>query len=117
MNLPTILAWALAASLAGNALLGELWLSARDDAAAAQAQRDQARGETQACNASVARLAKAARQRTANAAPKIAAAASQAVDHERRADAELSTPPTVPADACQSAQDRVDRWWQGRATP
>jgi hypothetical protein len=113
------------ASLAANALLGWAYLGQRDETATARAdlrgmeegQRDGARQAASACSDSVDDLGELADQRARDAAPARAAAASQAQVRNLRADAILSTPASVPGDACASAQARVDEWLKGREQP
>ncbi|WP_212644930.1 hypothetical protein [Delftia sp. PE138] len=124
---PKVLAACLAlllGSLAGNALLGWAWLSARDDAATARAdlvsmqqQRDGALKGAQACSDATEALGAVAAQRAAEAAPARAAAAGQAQVLNARADYTLATAPAAPGDSCASLQTLGSDWLKGRAKP
>lgn len=121
--LPALVA-VLVASVAGNALLGWAWLSARDDAATARAelvsmqqQRDGARQSAQACSDATEALGALAAQRAAEAAPARAAAAGQAAALNARADYTLATAPAAPGDSCASLQALGADWLKGRAKP
>lgn len=108
------LAIALAVSVAGNTALGWAWLSARDQAAALEVERDQAQGAANTCSKGVADMqTRAAASARAGAATRAAAAASAAAG-DRRADEILASAPSAPADDCKSAQDQVDLWLKGR---
>lgn len=118
------LAVALVASVAGNALLGWAWLSARDDAATAAAelvsmtgQRDGALKGAQSCSDATEALGAVAVQRAADAASARAAAAGQAAELNARADYTLATAPAVSGDNCASLQALGAQWLKGRAKP
>ncbi|RKL22806.1 hypothetical protein BFJ72_g14611 [Fusarium proliferatum] len=115
---------ALLASLLGNALLARAYLGQRDAATAARAsvgemtqQRDGARDLAAACSDAVDDLRDLADRRKREGDAARTSAAAQARTHEQRADQILAAPPSVPGDACTSAQHRVDNWLQGRAKP
>ena len=115
---------ALLASLLGNVLLTRAYLGQRDAATAARAsvgemaqQRDGARSLAAACSDAVDDLRELADKRKREGEAARASAAAKARTHERRADEILAALPTVPGDACASAQHRVDSWLQGRAKP
>ena len=115
---------ALLASLLGNVLLTRAYLGQRDTATAARAsvgemtqQRDGARSLAAACSDAVDDLRELADKRKREGEAARASAAVKARTHERRADEILAAPPTVPGDACASAQHRVDSWLQGRVKP
>ena len=115
---------ALAISLAANAALGWAYLGQRDETATAQAdlrgmeqQRDGALGAASACSDAVDDLRDLADQRSKDAAPVRAAAASVARGHEQRADFTLGLKPRVQGDACASLQALGDEWLKGRAKP
>lgn len=115
---------ALLASLLGNALLARAYLGQRDAATTARAsvgemtqQRDGARDLAAACSDAVDDLRELADRRKREGEAARTSAAAQARVHERRADEILATLPTVPGDACASAQHRVDSWLQGRTKP
>lgn len=111
------LALSLALSVAGNALLGRAWLSARDDLATAIVQRDTARTDAAACSDATDDLRELADKRATAAAPARAAAATVARTLTKRADATLSSAPAVPGDMCASMQALGDDWLQSRAKP
>ena len=106
---------ALLISLAANALLGWQWLSARDDAATAIVQRDDARAAASACSDATDDLRTLADQRKKEADKARAAAAGKAKTHDQRADYTLGLRPKVPGDMCASMQALGDEWLQGRA--
>lgn len=114
----------LAASAAGNLLLGWAWLSARDDAATAAAelvsmtgQRDGALQAAQSCSDATEALGAMAELRAADAVQARAAAAGQAAALNARADYTLATAPTAPGDSCASLQALAAQWLKGRAKP
>lgn len=114
----------LLASLLGNVLLTRAYLGQRDAATAARAsvgemtqQRDGARDLAAACSDAVDDLRELADRRKKEGEAARTSAAAQARKHEQRADEILAAPPTVPGDACASAQHRVDSWLQGRSKP
>ncbi|CAN5720129.1 hypothetical protein BH10PSE18_BH10PSE18_50320 [soil metagenome] len=111
----TPIAWAGAASIALNLVLGGLWLHARDEATATTVQRDTARADATACSDATEDLREQADKRAAAAKPVRAVAREQAAVRESRADAILSTPAAVPGDDYASARARVDGWLKGRA--
>lgn len=120
--LPALVA-VLAASVAGNALLGWAWLGERDDAATARAelvsmqqQRDGALQAAQSCSDATEALGTVAAQRAAEAAPARAAATGQAAALNARADYTLSRQP-APGDSCASLQALGRDWLKGRAKP
>lgn len=76
-----------------------------------------ANAATKACNDSIAGLEKEAEKRGAEGEAARALARQKAAAKEAKAQRELSTPPTVPGDACKSAQDRVDRILRERGKP
>lgn len=108
-------------SIALNVTLGAAYLHHRDEAAAAlakaNAQRDQARADAEACSDATNALQEQARKRAAAAAPPRAAAAAAARTHQGRADQTLGLQPSKPADLCASMQAMGDDWLQGRARP
>jgi hypothetical protein len=113
----------MAALVAGNLLLGWVWLTARDDAATArtelvsmQQQRDGARQAAQTCSDATDALGTVAEQRAAEAAPARAAAAGQAATLNARADYTLSRQPSAD-DSCASLQALGADWLKRRAKP
>lgn len=106
---------ALLISLASNAALGWAWLGARDDVTALTGQRDEARADASACSDATEALREQADKRAAEAKKATAAARTAAADKQSRAQAILSTPPSVPGNDCASARDRADDWLHGRA--
>lgn len=101
---------ALAVSLAANVGIGWLWLDARDDRAKAEVEAKNSAELATRCSEGVDSLRAAADRQTAAAeAATRAAAAAQRVA-EGRATAILSRAPTVPGNACASAQVQVDDW-------
>jgi hypothetical protein len=113
MNITTILAIALAISMAGNAGLTWAYLGQRDDTVAAQGERDQARGAAKECSEGTDKLEKLAASRKAEATKARADAAKAAQTHEQAADDMLAAPATG-ANVCESAQAQVDKWLKGR---
>lgn len=117
------LAAALLVSVAGNALLGWAWLSARDDATTArtelvsmQQQRDGARQAAQSCSDATEALGAVAAQRADDAAPARVAAAGQAAALNARADYTLSRQPAA-GDSCAAIHTLGGEWLKGRAKP
>ncbi len=113
----------LAASAAGNLLLGWGWLSARDDAATAaaevvsmQQQRDGARQAAQSCSDATEALGVVAAQRAAEAEPARAAAAGHAQALNARADYTLSRQPAA-GDSCAAIHTLGRDWLKGRVKP
>jgi hypothetical protein len=107
----------LVISVALNAAVGWAWLQARDRAATALQQRDQARSDASICSDATDDLrtladARAKEAKTAQAKARAAALAAGA-----RATQELATPAAVPGDDYASVQARLQRWEQGRAAP
>lgn len=111
------LAIALVLSLLGNAWLGHSYLGQRDTAVEAKTDVKHIAGAAQECSQGTEQLQQQGKQREADAAPKRAAAAAKADEHNRTADRILTTPPAVPGDACASAQAELDSWWAGREKP
>ena len=106
---------ALVVSVLSNIALGWAWLGQHDKAVVSKVEERQAVGVALQCSQGTEQLEQKAMQRQAQAAPKIAAAASSARQADERADQILSTPASVPGDDCRSAADRVDAWWKARA--
>lgn len=112
---PTIVLGALlAASVAGNGILGKAWLGARDDAARASEVAAQQMAAAQQCSDGVASLQTAAEDRAKAAEADRAAALKLAQDATRRAQALLARKPTVPGDNCASARVQIDDWLSTR---
>ncbi len=110
-------AWVLALSVAGNAALGWAWLGARDGAAIATVERDDARAAASACSDATEALRELADKRGAEAKKAQAAARGKAGEHQRAANEIMTAPAPVPGDSCASAQVRVDSWLRGRVHP
>lgn len=111
------LAVVLAISLITNAALGYAYLGQRDTAVEAKTDVKHVEAAAQECSKGTEQLEKQGKQREADAAPKRAATAAQAAEHNRAADRILTTPPAVPGNACASAQAELDVWWAGKAKP
>lgn len=110
--LQTLIKAVLGISLLANAVLLWAWLGSHDKAVVSQVQERQAVATALECSQGTEALAGAAKAHQAAAAPLVAAAASAARDLQRQAQRILATPPANSADACTSAQARVDEWWQ-----
>lgn len=106
----TALALALVASLGANAWIGHAYLGARDDVAKATTEAQNSAGLAKACSEGVESMRAAADRRAtlAEAATKAANAAQRAA--EARAQGLLGKAPSVPGNACASAQAQVDDW-------
>jgi len=106
----TALAVALAVSLGANALMGHAYLGARDDAAKATVEAKNSAGLATACSEGVESLRAAAEHRAtlAETAMRAASAAQRAA--EGRAQGLMAKAPSVPGNACASAQAQVDDW-------
>ena len=111
------IAYALAVSIAANAVLGWVWLGARDARTVAEQQRDQARADATASSDAVESLDDLAKKRAAAAKPVQAAARAAAVAAQQRATQEIATPAAVAGDDYASAQARLQRWEQWRVKP
>lgn len=112
---PTIVLGALlAASVAGNGILGKAWLGAREDAARASEAATQQMDAAQLCSDGVASLQTAAEERAKAAEADRAAALQLANDAQRRAQQLLARKPTVPGDNCASARVQIDDWLSTR---
>lgn len=112
--LPALVA-VLVASVAGNALLGVAWLSARDDATKAAAELVCMTGQrdgSQACSDAIEALGSMAAQRVAEAAPARAAAAGQAQAPNARAGYTLSRQPAAGC-SCAALQVLGADWLKG----
>jgi ribosomal protein S27AE len=108
---------ALAVSLLANLVLWNSLDEAQHEVTKLTTTLKTANEATEACNASIAGLEKAAEQRGRDAEKDRRDAEDRARRRKERADKELATPPTVPGDDCRSAQDRVRRAIAGRKTP
>ena len=104
----------LAASLAGNALQGYVYLQQRDALTEARTTLTRAAGETDtaraaanSCNASITALETTATVQAALGTQAREFAIKLAGKHAAAADKILSTPPAVPGNDCASAQARV----------
>lgn len=111
------LAVVLAISLIANAFLGYAYLGQRDTAVEAKTDVKHVEAAAQECSKGTEQLEKQGKQREADAAPKRAAAAAKAAEHNRAADRILTTPAAVPGNACASAQAELDAWWAGKVKP
>lgn len=107
----------LAISLIANAAFGYAYLGQRDTAVEAKTDGKHVAAAAQECSQGTEQLQQQGKQREADAAPKRAAAAKKADDHNRTADRILTTPPAVPGNACASAQSDLDVWWAGKVKP
>ncbi len=101
---------ALMISGAANLFLGNRWLSARDDVVTAQDATKSANQVATECSDGVTKLQKDAddRAKTAEVGRKVAEAAARTA--QSKANKLLSAPPSVPGDACASAQAQVNDW-------
>lgn len=113
----TALGLALLISLAGNAVLGWVYLGARDERVEAIGARDQARAAATACSDATEALRELADKRAAEGKAAAAVARRKANAHEQLAQQILATPASTPGDDCKSAQDRAGAWLRGRAKP
>lgn len=108
-----VLAVLILLALSSMALYSK-WQDEVKGRAAAEANLKTANDATKACNDSIAGLEAAAREQGAQAEKDRQAADDRRKKRNQRADKELATPPTVPGNDCQSAQDRVKRILGGR---
>jgi len=95
---------ALALSVTANVGLYKMWQREVRQSGALTAQRDNALAAGKACSEGVERLRKAGEERAAEVARELARARDAARRAETRALETLGTAPTVPGDACASAQ-------------
>lgn len=102
MNPTIILGILLAISVAGNALLGKLYVVAREDLGRQEQATAEARAAGLACSAGVEKLATDAKARQKKAATAIAAARKSEAAAHTRALTILATAPTD-ADPCKAA--------------
>lgn len=105
---------ALALSLAGNALLFKLRDNALERASAAETRHAQATAAAKACSAGVARVRQEEAVRRAAVEKQAKAAETRARSAERRALATLQAQPSVPGNACASAEALARTWLQER---
>lgn len=112
-----IMGVSLALSLAGNAVLGKVYLDARDERVEATGARDQARAAASSCSDATEALRELADKQAAEGKVAAAVARRKANSHEQLAQQILATPASTPGDDCKSAQDRARTWLQGRAKP
>lgn len=112
----TALAVALAVSVAANGVVGWAYLGARDDRAKAEVEAQNSAKLATACSDGVSSLQAAAERRASLAETAAKAAQAAAVRAEGRAQGILATPPSVPGNACASAQAQVDDWLATRKT-
>ena len=105
---------ALLISLAGNGLLGRLYMNARDDVTEAEMMEEQARGAADTCSKSIEQLTKAAAEQQAAAREALKVARDEANKRSTRADTILRTPATTPGNDCKSAADRAAVWLRDR---
>ncbi|MDH0049622.1 hypothetical protein [Comamonas terrigena] len=110
----TVAVVGLAASLAGNALQGHLYLQQRDALTEARTTlthsaeaTDLAQRAANSCSASITALGTAAAVQAGLATQAREFANKLAGKHAAAADKILSTPPAVPGNDCASAQARV----------
>lgn len=107
-----VLAILLAASLGLNLLAGWAYLGQRDKAVTHKVEERHATGVALKCSEGTQKLETAASQREADAKPRREAAAEKALEHEKKAQQILATPPAVPGNACASAQAVLESWWE-----
>jgi hypothetical protein len=112
-----IMGVSLALSLAGNAVLGKVYLDARDERVEATGARDQARAAASSCSDATEALRELADKQAAEGKAAAAVARRKANSHEQLAQQILATPASTPGDDCKSAHDRARTWLQGRAKP
>jgi hypothetical protein len=106
---------ALALSLAGNALVTHAYLGARDDAAVATTKAQGSELLAKSCSDGVLSLQAAADTRVKRAEAAVAGAAAVYRTAEGKAQGLLNKAPTVPGNACASAQAQIDDWLSARA--
>ena len=99
-----ILGILLALSIAGNAALFKLRDAAIQDAATAQSAYQQAVASALQCSEGVKKLALATADREKRAKDAVRAAQGARAKADARALQTLQTPPSVPEDACKSAE-------------
>lgn len=112
-----LLALVLIISIVANFLLYRGLQDQKARTVKAETNLTAANGQTKTCNDSIAGLKDAAEKRGIQAGIARERARTRATGLEKQADIELSTPPTVPGDACKSAQDRVSRILRQRHQP
>ena len=108
---------ALVISLVGNVFLGNAYLHQRDAKVKVETETVFVKAAATECSAGTAALATKAAANASAAAPARRAAASQAAQHNAKADVILATPPAAPGDGCKSAEAAIDAWWAERSKP
>ena len=108
---------ALGISVLANLFLGNAYLNQRDAATTVKTETVYVQAAAKECSKGTEALAGKAAANAKHAAPKRQAAASEAAQHNAKADAILATPPAAPGDACKSAEAAIDTWWKGRGKP
>ncbi len=104
----------LACSLVVNLFLWDAQTKAVRQAAEAKESARQAKAAADACTDSVEGLQAQARQRAAQARPKVEAARDGMARATRNAYELLASPPAVAGDDCGSARVRIDQWLDRR---
>lgn len=108
MNIIMVLGIALAISLAGNGVLGKIYMGARDARTQAVADRDSARGAAKACSDATEALSDLAAKRKKDSDAEVEAANDRARQAQDEAAQILASPSKVPGNVCASAQAEVD---------
>lgn len=104
----------LALSVAGNGVIGSLYLDKRDDVISARADANQAKDAAKQCSDGVLSLQAAAEARAKAAEAQRDAAVARQKKAQRSASDLLARAPMVPGDACASAQAQIDDWLSTR---
>lgn len=105
---------ALLASIAGNALLFDAFVEAREGAAKIEQARKSAMDAAESCGAAVIKLQEAATKQANDAKAAIEAAQRFAGEQRRAAELERRRRQAVPGNACASAEVETREWLQRR---
>ncbi len=108
---------ALTISVAANVALGWAYLDSRDDVGVGKVKFENAAGAATACSDATEDLRTLADKRKQDATSARAAAATKAMDHNKRADYTLGLQPKNPANSCASIQALGDEWLANRMLP
>jgi hypothetical protein len=115
MSAAQTLAIVLALSIAGNAVLGWMWIGAREDVAVSTSVLGIVRDSAQMCSEGAEQMIDEAGKLAVKAKAAQAAARQAATQKQALAQIIMSTPAAVPGDDCASARVRVDGWLMRKA--
>jgi hypothetical protein len=117
MNPWPFVALLVALLVGGNAILGKLWLGARDGRATAEHSLEQVTEQARQCSVGVLKLEEAARDRAREGLRAMANARATSLERQTRAQSILSSPSAVPGDSCSSADAALNDWLATKGKP